>query len=89
MRLLIILRGFYSSVHGTTVGEFRYMAKYEAHVLDGEALTPAQFNALMESPRWERLIDRHGQRLRIRCVHHNDMRKARAAAGQGGEGRGA
>ncbi|HYF35437.1 MAG TPA: hypothetical protein VD994_09125 [Prosthecobacter sp.] len=81
MRLLIILRGLYLATHGTTVGEFKHVAKYDAHILNGEALTPAQFNAVMQSPEWERLIERHGARIRVKCVNHNDMRKARAAAG--------
>lgn len=79
MRAIVILLGLYPGTHGKTVGRWQYVEKYGAHVLDGAPLPTAEFNELMAGKGWEKLINEHGSRVRVKLVPHNDMQKARAA----------
>ena len=78
MRVLIVLLGHYPQQHGSTVGRWQYDPKHDHYVLDGKELNPADFNAFMEGKDWERLIEQHGHRVRVKIVKHNSMKAARA-----------
>lgn len=79
MRVLVTLQGLYLNRHGRTVGKFQFSEKHGEYLLGGEPMTADAFNTLSASRDWDRLIEEHGARLRVRVVNLRTMDAARAA----------
>jgi hypothetical protein len=75
MRILVILRGISGR---NPVGNWKYSAKYDAHLWRGEPMRPAEFNEFAESAEWRKIINTRGANVTVRIVNYNDMSKARA-----------
>lgn len=80
MRILVTCRGLYPNTHPSRVGDFEYLPKHDAYVLDGKPLRVSDANDLFDSDRWKLLIADKGPQIKIQIVGYNDMRKARASS---------
>lgn len=77
MELIVIIRGYKRTTHPQTVGEFKYIPKFDEYVYEGRSFKPTEFNEFMLSREWERVLERHVQRIRVKAI--DSMAKARAA----------
>lgn len=68
MHLVIQRLGLYTHHHGGRVNDWIHVPAQDGFLLDGRTWPPEEFNALMKSRRWEKLVEDHGYRIRIQCV---------------------
>ena len=65
---LISLRNLFADTSPRTAGDFVFSEQYGRHLLHGGALSIDEFNAFVRSREWDRLIERHGERVSIELV---------------------